>query len=157
MKLMKKLVIRQITEKFLQIHNQLKLLEKSSKRFGIDEELSLSELELVKAVGRHPRSNMTEIASILGITKGAVSQMSVKLVSKYLLKKENNPVNSKEIWLMLSEKGEAVFEQAENFYYGMFSELDDKIDKMNIEQIELILESFDLVENYLKQSNRDIV
>ncbi len=154
---MKKLVIRQITEKFLQIHNQLKLLEKSSKRFGIDEELSLSELELVKAVGRHPRSNMTEIASILGITKGAVSQMSVKLVSKYLLKKENNPVNSKEIWLMLSEKGEAVFEQAENFYYGMFSELDDKIDKMNIEQIELILESFDLVENYLKQSNRDIV
>lgn len=157
MEKMKKIVIRKITEKFLHIHNQLKILEKSSKKFGIDEELSLSELEFVKAIGRHPRKNMTEMASILGITKGAVSQMSMKLIKKSMIVKEQNPSNSKEIRLSLSHKGKKVFEKAENFYYEMFEELDEKINKMNIEQIELILESFDLVENYLKNNSKDMV
>ncbi len=149
---MKNLVIRKITEKVLHIHNQLKLLEKSSKKFGIDEDLSLSELQLLKAIGRHPRNNMTEIASILGITKGAVSQMSMKLISKSIVFKEHNPSNSKEKWMSLSPKGQKIFEQSEKFYYEMFSELDDKINKMNIEQIELILDSFDLVEKYLNKT-----
>lgn len=152
MEMMKNLVIRKITEKVLHIHNQLKLLEKSSKKFGIDEDLSLSELQLLKAIGRHPRNNMTEIASILGITKGAVSQMSMKLISKSIVFKEHNPSNSKEKWMSLSPKGQKIFEQSEKFYYEMFSELDDKINKMNIEQIELILDSFDLVEKYLNKT-----
>ncbi len=154
---MKKLIIRQITEKFLHIHNQLKILEKSSKGFGIDKELSFSELECIKAIGRHPGNNITELASRLGITKGAVSQMSVKLVGKKLVIKGKNPTNNKEIWLTLSEKGEAVFQKAEKFYYEMFAELDGKINKMSIEQVELIIDSFDLVKRYLKKRAEKIV
>jgi DNA-binding MarR family transcriptional regulator len=46
-----------------------------------------SEFHVIEIVGKYPEKNLTAIASHLGVTKGAVSQMVRKLEKKGSLKK----------------------------------------------------------------------
>ncbi len=147
---LRKIVIREITEKFIRIHNTLKTLEKIPGGFGIDKGLSISEIEFIKAIGRHPNINITELAEHLGITKGAVSQMTAKLDEKNLIQKGRNIGNQKEVRLNLTEKGAVNFQKAEEIYFEIFEKIDAQIKKVNLEEMELIIESFSSVENFLQ-------
>ncbi|MBC8455922.1 MarR family transcriptional regulator [bacterium] len=146
----RKVVIREITEKFIRIHNTLKTLEKIPNGFGVDRGLSVSDIEFIKAVGRYPNINITELAKRLGITKGYVSQITTKLVEKAIVKKGKNAENQKEVRLNLSEKGIVIFQKAEEIYFEIFDKIDEQIEKVSLEEMELIVESFSIVENFLQ-------
>ena len=55
-------------------------------------------------VARNDEVNMTQLAEIMGVTKGAISQTIRKLVHKNLIIRTNIN-NRKEVNLRLSEKG----------------------------------------------------
>jgi transcriptional regulator, MarR family len=49
---------------------------------GYGDVLSASEIHLIDIAGRYPQEKLSEIATRLGITKGAVTQMVQKLEEK---------------------------------------------------------------------------
>ena len=73
--------------------------------YGTDMLLSRSEIHTIVAVGDHPGINITTLAHILGITKGAASQMIYKLVEKGVVNKSVSPDSDTEVVLQLTERG----------------------------------------------------
>lgn len=147
---LKKIIIRELADKFIRIHNKLKVLEKIPSNYGIGKPLQMSETQFIQAVGRNPGINVTGLASTIGVTKGAISQMTQKLVEKGLVKKDKNSENNKEVLLILTETGKEVFQQSENAYYELFSKMGKQIDNLTVDQVNIVMESFNITEEYIQ-------
>ncbi len=79
--------------------------ESKKRRYGTGLLLSRAEIHTIAAVGDHPDINVTALAEILGITKGAASQMIYKLVDKGCVLKKVSPESDTEVVLNLTEEG----------------------------------------------------
>lgn len=62
-------------------------MDNKQRSYGTDALLSRAEIHTIAAVGDKPGINITALADILGITKGAASQMIYKLVEKGTVEK----------------------------------------------------------------------
>lgn len=74
-------------EVWMRIRNKMNIMENLPRDFGIDEQLKLSEIHTIQAIGSTKENNNRIIADILGITPSAVSQMVAKLTRRDLVKK----------------------------------------------------------------------
>jgi DNA-binding MarR family transcriptional regulator len=107
-------------EQFIRIVNKFNRFEKIPMDFGVEEMLYPSEIHTIEAVGKNARINVTQLAELLGVTKGAVSQMVNKLVRKQFLAKTKLPRGAKEVFLELTPKGKKAFKGHEKFHKEMF-------------------------------------
>ena len=80
-------ILGEIMEQFIRIVNKFNRFEKVPMDFGVEEMLYPSEIHTIEAIGNNSRINVSQLAELLGITKGAVSQMINKLVRKQFVKK----------------------------------------------------------------------
>ena len=67
--------------------------------------LTQPEIHTVAIIGDQEGINVTKLAGLRGITKGAASQMIYKLVDKELVEKRVSPNSDSEINLYLTKKG----------------------------------------------------
>ena len=79
--------------------------ENKKRTYGTSMLLSKAEIHTIVAVGNNPGINVTTLADILGITKGAASQMIYKLVEKGSVEKKVSPDSDTEVILNLTNEG----------------------------------------------------
>ena len=123
-------------EKFVGLVRLYEELESTPRRYGTDELLSSSEIHLIERIGDNFESlSVTDLAGLLGVTKGAVSQQLKKLANKELTVKEEDPRNLSRSIVRLTSKGKAAYfshkhwhEKMDGGYKAYFMGLDqDKI------------------------------
>lgn len=85
-----------------------------------------SEIHLILTVARKPK-NASQMAEMLQVTKGAVSQTITRLVKKGVLVKEKDPFKNNELTLSFTPKGERILQQ--------YRERDKGTDKKLMEHI----------------------
>jgi DNA-binding MarR family transcriptional regulator len=108
-----------LVELFLKILHLYSVIGRKPKDYGTGDLLYITEIHTITVVGRNKEINMTRLADIMGVTKGAISQTIRKLVHKnYILK--SNTTNKKEFNLSLSEKGNIVLRGQETFQRELF-------------------------------------
>lgn len=71
-------------------------------------EYPLSEIELIEKIGTIPNANVTKLASASYMTRGAISKLTKKLLSKDLIESYQIEDNKKEIYFRLTKKGEKI-------------------------------------------------
>ncbi|WFR55842.1 MarR family transcriptional regulator [Anaerocolumna sp. AGMB13025] len=81
-------------------------LDKKTRYYGTDVPIFHSEIHVINAIAEHPCIHVGGLADILGVTKGAVSEILKKLERKALVKKEVDELNLSRYLLSLTEKGE---------------------------------------------------
>jgi DNA-binding MarR family transcriptional regulator len=92
-------------------------------------------------IGKNHQVNMTQLAELMGVTKGAISQTIRKLVSKnYIMK--SNTVNRKEINLTLSDKGQLVYKGQDSFQKELFTFAATLYDNARSEDREMVMRLF---------------
>lgn len=64
-----------------------------------------SEINLLRLIGSCPDSNVSELSARSGVTKSAVTQISVKLSEKGLIETYKSPHNKKEKYFRLTAEG----------------------------------------------------
>ncbi|MEN8246616.1 MAG: MarR family winged helix-turn-helix transcriptional regulator, partial [Thermodesulfobacteriota bacterium] len=85
-------------------------LEKMPRRFGTEEPLSSREIHIIEVSGDHGEIlSVTDLAGLLGITKGAVSQNLKKMEKKGLTTKIEDPQNSSRSIVKLTSKGKTAY------------------------------------------------
>ncbi len=99
--------VNELVNLFQSILHVYSIIERQPRDFGIGYTVHLSELQTVSSIGEHPDVNMTQLAEIMGVTRGAISQTVRKLVTKKLVSRTNER-NHKEINLKLTSLGEMV-------------------------------------------------
>lgn len=90
--------------------------ENKKRTYGTAIPLSKAEIHTIAAVGSHPNINVTSLAQILGITKGAASQMIYKLVDKGVIEKKISPESDTEVVLNLTKDGLINYKTHEEYH-----------------------------------------
>jgi DNA-binding MarR family transcriptional regulator len=112
--------LQTLIDLFLKILHLYSVVSRKPKDYGTGDLLYFAELHTITVVARNHEINMTELAEILGVTRGAISQTIRKLVAKNLILK-SNITNRKEVNLRLSEKGLIVYKAQDSFQNEIFT------------------------------------
>lgn len=75
------------------------------------DEYSYSETHCIDYIGRLELPNVTKVADHMGMTRGAISKMTKKLLAKGLIEKYTLESNKKEIYFKLTNQGRLLFEE----------------------------------------------
>ncbi|MDR0434085.1 MAG: MarR family transcriptional regulator [Gracilibacteraceae bacterium] len=81
------------------------------RREGLLAEFTLAEAHCIDWIGVLDHPNVTKIARLMGVTRGAVSKLSKKLLKQGLIESYQEPDNSKEIYFRLTGKALPVYEE----------------------------------------------
>lgn len=103
--------LREIMNLFLNLFQRYSLIMKRAKAFDVGEQLHGREMETVLTIGINPEITHAELTNILGVSKGAVSQLLSRLDDKRMIARFKDKVNPKSINLRLSDKGIKVFDE----------------------------------------------
>lgn len=109
-------------DQLVKIAYKLTELESNPIDFGTDELLYPSEIHTIDAIGKQC-DTVTAISLKFGITKGAVSQVILKLHKKGYIHKVRNIAYSKEILLSLTEKGVTAYQAHKKLHETMDVEM----------------------------------
>ncbi len=133
----------------------LKVINSFNEREKIPIELSdgtlvyKAEMHTVVAIGNHPGINVTDLALLLSITKGAISQMTKKLYKKQFILKKKDIKNDKEINLYLSPKGITLYDSHSTAMGDLISELESKLGSIEKDKIAFLIKFLSSVHNHI--------
>lgn len=102
-------LLLELIEKVLEI-------DKKTRYYGTDTPLFHSEIHMIKAIKENEGIHITGLAEKLGVTKGAVSQVAIKLQKKGLIIKERDMNNYSKFLLKLTPMGEIAYNNHLKFH-----------------------------------------
>jgi DNA-binding MarR family transcriptional regulator len=138
--------LQELIDLFLKILHLYSVISRKPKDYGTGDMLYFAEIHTITVVGKNTELNMTQLADIMGVTKGAISQTIRKLVSKNFILKSNT-TNRKEINLKLSEKGLVVYKGQKSFQKELFTFATTLYEKARPEDREMVKRLFDAISN----------
>jgi DNA-binding MarR family transcriptional regulator len=112
--------LQSLIDLFLKILHLYSIITRKPKDYGTGDLLFFTEIHTITMVGKNKEINMTRLADIMGVTKGAISQTINKLVHKNLIEKTNS-TNKKEFNLRLTGKGRIVYDGQKSFQKELFT------------------------------------
>lgn len=115
-----------IIELFIRVSNRFNDIEKIPFSYGSKFLLNPSDVHTIKKIALNKNINVTNLAKLDGITKGAMSKRIKKLISKGLVFKTSSPKNENEVILNLTKEGKDVF----NHYNKHLQELNSSISEL---------------------------
>jgi DNA-binding MarR family transcriptional regulator len=142
--------LHSMIDTFIRILHLYSVIDKKPKDFGTGDRLYVSEIHAIHYIGTHPEINMTQLAEMSGVTKGAVSQTVKRLVSKRYVARYKSR-NRKEVNLRLSDKGFLINQKYEQFEKEKFVFAEKLYDNASKEDITLIRNLFTVIYENIKQ------
>ncbi len=143
---------KEIMERFLRLVHKTNAMEKLPRRHGEKLELFHSERHMLDQVGENPGINVTEFASLAGVTKGAISQIIKKLEHKGLARRYKRSDNDKEVFIKLTAKGEMVFEERKRQNQETIRHISEELSRGTDSEVLFLLGMFRWFELFLDHS-----
>lgn len=116
--------VNEMVRLFQSILHVYTLFEKQPINFGTGSKVYVTEIQTVSVIGENPNANMTQLAEIMGVTRGAISQTVRKLITKKLVVRIHSR-NQKEINLALTDFGRMVSESYRTKMIEVFTFADE--------------------------------
>lgn len=143
--------INAIHETFARIVKLCEQLEKVPRSYGTDELLTSSEIHLTEIIGDNEGFSVTDLAKLLGVTKGAISQNLKRLEKKGLTTKEEDPENLSRSIVGLTSKGKAAYYAHKHWHEDMDGGYKTYYENLEEEQISFLLDFMTRVEDFLNR------
>ena len=123
------------------IHKYMQF-EKRTRCYGTETPLTQAEIHTIAIVGDTPGMNVTELAKLRGVTKGAASQMIYRLVDKGLIEKRVSPNSDTEVSLSLTESGKIAYAAHRKYhddsgqeFLKMLSEIPEEVQEYMVQYL----------------------
>jgi DNA-binding MarR family transcriptional regulator len=113
-------------------------LDKKTRYYGTDVPIFHSEIHVIKAIAEHSCIHVGGLAEILGVTKGAVSEILKKLERKALVKKEVDELNLSRYLLSLTEKGEKAHKNHMHYHSIINSMVENELQNATEEEVQFL-------------------
>ena len=95
----------EIARQFFDMLTVITAKQKIPKEYADGQVLYNAEIELLEKIYQYPQANISILSVKLGVTKSAVTQMSIKLLDKGLIEKFQDSKNKKEKYFRLTNEG----------------------------------------------------
>ncbi len=117
----------------VKLFNTYEIISKKKVEYVPGIQLYPSEVHTLDAIGANAGTNLTTLAKILGVTRGALSKIAVKQEKQGFIRRYRYLNNQKDIFLQLTASGEAVFaghkkyhEKREARLYKKYNDIPDE-------------------------------
>lgn len=145
---------RSIVESFKRVARKWQKLEKQPRKFGTAIELHSSEIHLIEVIGENEGLSVTDIAGLLEVTKGAVSQTLKKLEAKKLTTKKEDPTNTSRALVELTARGWEAFNAHERWHEAMDGGFRSYFLGLDSDKIMFLKEFLKIFETFLDSKDR---
>ena len=105
----------------------------TAKYYGTEDLLYSAEVHMIEMIGSYEAITTTKLAEKLGITKGAVSQITRKLLEKDLIIKNPSSDRSNEVLISLTDKGKIVYSYHQSMHEKMLERIDSVLSDLTDE------------------------
>jgi DNA-binding MarR family transcriptional regulator len=147
--------LQNLIDLFLKILHLYSVIGRKPKDYGTGDLLYITEIHTIAMIGKNHKVNMTQLADLMGVTKGAISQTIRKLVTKnYIVK--SNTVNRKEVSLSLSDKGEIVYKGQVSFQKELFTFAGTLYEKATEHDRETVLRLFQAISENMQSRVKEL-
>jgi len=124
-------------------------IEKKKRYYGTNIQLTCSEIHTIDAIGSNNKINITQLAILKGVTKGAVSQMIYKLIKKGFVKKTVSPKSDTEVILELTEYGQKAYNAHLEYHKITDKIIHKRLEQMTLESYEKLKKGLEVFEDTL--------
>lgn len=136
---------------FHKVINKIKRIEQKPRYFGTNILLYPSEIHTIEAIGKNPGINVTDLATLQGVTKGAVSQVIRKLSEKEMVVRMKDEKSDREVLLMLSPTGKTAHVSHQKFHSRINPILLELIEDADEEKIAFMVLVFKAIDQFCDQ------
>ncbi|MEG1433557.1 MULTISPECIES: MarR family winged helix-turn-helix transcriptional regulator [Eubacterium] len=138
----------EILEKVIELTNVMNKTSKCARDFGVGILLYPAEIHTIEAIGAHESINANALAKLLGITNGAVTQTTNKLLQKGLVEKFKVEGNQKAVYLKLTALGRTAEQAHDHFHAQSYQNVIKYLSSLSQEHRDAILAFLDVyIEN----------
>lgn len=134
-----------LIQKFHQAANLMLCDARTSRCYGTEYALTYSDLSFLKCIQRNENARAGEISQYLGITHGAVVQLSKKLEGKGYLESYRIEGNKKEVYYRLTESGQTACAGYDKYNDDMNALIEAYIQDLDEDTIQIIKGLFEAI------------
>lgn len=128
----------EIIEKVIRLANKINQTNKIPRDYGSGHVLYHSEIHSIEAIHNHDNVNASELSKILGVTNGAINQVTNKLIAKGLAEQYKLNDNNKEVFYRLTELGEKANSGHNEYHKEEYENILQYLNSATEEQIQAI-------------------
>jgi len=140
-----------ISYSLLRVAWKLFEVDKRTRYYGTNEQLYEAEIHMIKAIRENKDIHVTGLADKLGVTKGAVSQITMKLQKKGMISKDKDASNLSRIVLKLTPKGETAYIAHEKLHQKFNETVDKILAGVSVEKIVFLKKFLNSIENKIDE------
>ena len=134
------------------IINKYNAASKKPRKYGKDQMILYSaETHMIEVIGSAQKITTSQLAQNMAVTKGAVSQITAKLLQKGLIEKEAFVKNPHAFYVVLSPLGQEVYEEHRKFHEQMTHSIGEIYSKMSMESKVQLQEMIKVLDHMLDQ------
>ena len=131
--------IYKLLELFLQTNNLLTARAKKPHSYGTEHKIYQSEIHTLGVIIKNPSTNAGQLAKLLSITNGALTQIAFKLINKSLITSYNAAGNNKEVYYRPTELGTIANEQHKEYDEKLIKENFGFLEEMSKKEIDAVI------------------
>lgn len=136
-----------VNELLVNLFNNILTIEKAALESGPFNDLTITELHVIEAIGFTPRT-MTEVASQLGITVGTLTTTINRIVKKGYVLRNHAQDDRRFVWITLTHRGKLAYRLHESFHATMVKSI---VGEMSQQDQESLIESLKRLTDFFKE------
>ena len=139
---------RIINELLVTLFNDILEIEEKALKQGELNDLSVTEIHTIEAIGMYKARTMTEVANDLGITVGTLTTAITKLVKKGYVERTRGEEDRRAVMIALTRKGKLAHRIHDKFHQEMINET---ISGLSEEEEEVLVKSLDKINKFFME------
>ena len=149
--------LKSFMDDFYSISNKMNQIRNTPVTFKGNICVNSAGLFFLEVVGKNQGVKMSEIGAILGLTKGAVSQMAAKLEKKELIKKIRSKDNAKDIYLELTQEGLRINKEQQGLRAVMYEGISGIVSDYSEQDIAVIRRFLFQISAYMEKYQKNLL
>ena len=136
-----------LNELLVETFNDILQIEQNALREGVLNDLSITEIHTIEAIGMYGSRTMSEVAQDLNITVGTLTTAINKLVKKEYVERQRGELDRRAVMIALSRKGKLAYRIHEKFHQDM---IEKTINGLTKEEEEVLIKSLEKLNRFFK-------
>ena len=139
-----------INELLVKIFNDILVIEQKTLKNGVLNDLSVTEIHTIEAIGMYTARNMSEVAADLKITLGTLTTAINKLIKKGYVERNRIETDRRVVQVQLTKKGKLAYRLHEKFHGDMIKDI---VEGLEPTEEEILVTSLSKLSKFFKEKN----
>lgn len=137
-----------LNELLVDIFNDILTIEQTALQQGSFNDISVTEIHTIEAIGMYKPKTMSEVAGVLDITVGTLTVAINNLVKKGYVERKKTDLDRRVVYIQLTRRGKLAFRVHEKFHTDMIKAT---ISGLSHEENDILVKSLAQLNDFFKE------